>query len=145
MLDRSDRLLLVHWVNDENGVDLWLTPGGGVDPGENPDAALRRELREEAGLVAFEFGPIVWTRRHSFPWSGRTIEQRETFRLVRVPRFDPRPEPAALEVEGVREVRWWTLDEVERSTEEFAPRRLGALVRELLAGGPPAEPLDAGV
>src|SRR5919198_6539791 len=29
----------------------WLTPGGGIDPGETPAETAVRELREETGLV----------------------------------------------------------------------------------------------
>jgi hypothetical protein len=39
-------------------------------------------------------------------------------------------------------VRWWTLDEIEASEEEFAPTRLAGLLRALLADGPPGEPID---
>lgn len=145
VLDPDDRVLLVRWVNEDHGIDLWLTPGGGLDEGEDPGDGLRRELREEAGLEAFETGPTIWTRRHTFPWYGRTIEQRETFVLVRTPRFEPRPDPAALAAEGVRDVRWWTLKEVEASSETFAPRSLAALFRDLLASGPPPSPVDVGV
>jgi 8-oxo-dGTP pyrophosphatase MutT (NUDIX family) len=145
LLDPDDRILLVHWVNRDHDVDVWLTPGGGVDEGESPTEALRRELREEAGLDANVAGPVIWTRRHQFPWYGRTIEQRETFVLVRAPRFEPRPDPAALAVEGVRDVRWWTVDEIESSSETFAPRRLAAFLRDLLRSGPPAEPRDVGI
>ena len=47
--------------------------------------------------------------------------------------------------EDVEEIRWWTLDELEASDEEFAPRRLPQLIRRLLDEGPPAQPFDAGV
>jgi ADP-ribose pyrophosphatase YjhB (NUDIX family) len=79
VLDPADRILLVHWVNRDHDVDVWLTPGGGVGEGETPTEELRRELREEAGFDATVAGPVISTRRHEFPWCGRTIEQRETF------------------------------------------------------------------
>jgi ADP-ribose pyrophosphatase YjhB (NUDIX family) len=145
VLDPDDRVLLVHWINEDNDVDVWLTPGGGLDEGEDVDDGLRRELREEAGLEGFEAGPTIWTRTHTFPWYGRTIEQRETFSLVRAPRFEPLPEAGALEAEGVTEVRWWTLDELEASSGTFAPRRLPELLRDLLGNGEPEEPIDVGV
>jgi 8-oxo-dGTP pyrophosphatase MutT (NUDIX family) len=145
VLDPDDRILLVRWVNEDNGVDTWLTPGGGIEDGEDDAAALRREVREETGLESFEAGPTIWTRRHSFPWYERTVDQRETFALVRVPAFEPRPDPAAIDAEGIRAVRWWTLEELEASDETFAPRGLAALLRELLEHEAPPEPLDAGV
>ena len=42
-------------------------------------------------------------------------------------------------------IRWWTLDELERAEEVFAPRRLPELVRDLVVDGPPASPIDVGV
>jgi 8-oxo-dGTP pyrophosphatase MutT (NUDIX family) len=145
LLDPEDRILLVHWINVDNGVDVWLMPGGGIEDGEDVETALRRELREETGLQSFDAGPTIWMRRHAFPWYGRTIDQHETFVLVRVAAFDPDPDPAEVDVEGGEEVRWWTPAELEASDATFSPRRLAALLRELLASGPPPEPRDAGV
>ncbi|MCU4742076.1 NUDIX hydrolase [Natronoglomus mannanivorans] len=42
----SGELLLVR----HEGVDLWVLPGGGVDPDESFAQAARRELEEEAGV-----------------------------------------------------------------------------------------------
>jgi pSer/pThr/pTyr-binding forkhead associated (FHA) protein len=46
---------------------------------------------------------------------------------------------------GAREEqRWWTIDEIERSEDEFAPRALAAHLRELIAHGSPNAPVDVG-
>jgi hypothetical protein len=48
--------------------------------------------------------------------------------------------------EHVTDFRWWKLDEIEAAHDvEFAPRRLGALLRDLVDRGPPGAPIDAGV
>jgi len=39
--------------------ELWEIPAGKLEVGENPDDAIRRELREEAGLVAGKIEPLA--------------------------------------------------------------------------------------
>jgi hypothetical protein len=56
------------------------------------------------------------------------------------------PAPTAdLPAEQVFELRWWTLAELDSAPETLVPARLAQLVRQLLAGCPPATPIDAGV
>jgi len=43
---QDQRLLLIH----HRKLDKWLPPGGHPEENETPDEALRREIREEAGL-----------------------------------------------------------------------------------------------
>lgn len=53
ILDQEDRLLLAHW--NEGRRAAWTMPGGGLEPGEEPERAARREVREETGYrVALE-------------------------------------------------------------------------------------------
>lgn len=53
IVDEDDRLLLAHWNEGRRGA--WTMPGGGLEPGEEPERAARREVREETGYrVAIE-------------------------------------------------------------------------------------------
>jgi TDG/mug DNA glycosylase family protein len=143
VLDAQDRVLLVKFV-DVVGQVWWATPGGGVSEGESPEETLRRELREEVGLTEFEIGPEIWWRVPVFAWMGRILRAHERIHLVRVEEHEPAPE-IDLEAEGVYEVRWWTLSELEEAKETFVPKRLPRFLRELLEQGPPRRPLDVGI
>jgi TDG/mug DNA glycosylase family protein len=143
VLDEDDRVLLVRF-DDDLGI-WWASPGGGIDPGESERDALARELREEVGLHEFELGPLIWTREQWLVNPARWGGQRERHYLVRTRAFDPVPSftSAELAAEGVDDARWFTVDELE--TVITGPRRLAALVRDLLEHGPPPEPLETGV
>ncbi len=145
VLDPADRVLLVRFEWPDKTV--WAPPGGGVEPGETDEDALLRELAEESGLRDFEIGPPVWTREHWFTGMQGWAGQAERLYLVRTGVFEPAPEwtTEQLRAEGIAEQRWWTLPELETVGAIFAPRRLPALLRDLLEDGPPAEPIDVGV
>ena len=147
VLDPDERIALVRFDYPDRSV--WAAPGGGVEEGEDDAATLSRELREELGLeLADPLGPCVWVRTHVFGMSGGFDGQTERYYVIRVPSFEiaPRFTTEELLAEGVGEARWWTLGELDASTDvRFAPRRLPSLLRELLRDGPGAEPLDVGV
>src|SRR5437762_3165032 len=68
---------------------FWIAPGGGLEPGEAVEEGLKRELREELGLVEYLTGPLVWRRQHTFTWAGKRICQRERYYIIHVDRFEP--------------------------------------------------------
>ena len=149
VLDADDRVLLVRFEFPTDTV--WGLPGGGVEPGEDPIDALRRELVEELGLDDAHPGPEIWRREidirfeHGAPgqvWDG----QRDHVHLVRVPHFEPVPTLSweQLRAERVHELRWWSLDEVTSTDVTFAPRHLAMHLRALLRDGPPPRPIETG-
>ncbi len=92
----------------------------------------------------------MWTRRHVWFWpaQGHIYDTREQFALVRVAdvrNVRPTSHDSLFAGPDAREEhRWWTVEEIERSEDEFAPRSLATHLRELIAGGPPDAPVDVG-
>ncbi len=51
VLDSKDRVILVRQFRKAVGKTLLEIPAGGIDPGEQPIACVRRELQEEIGYL----------------------------------------------------------------------------------------------
>ncbi|HRE01390.1 MAG TPA: NUDIX hydrolase, partial [Ilumatobacteraceae bacterium] len=60
VIDDDRRVLLVQFRLPT--ATVWALPGGGLDPGEDAHAGLRRELREELGLDECSIGAHLWNR-----------------------------------------------------------------------------------
>lgn len=146
MVDPDGRVLL--FCDTDPGLPefrWWVTPGGGIDPGETEAQAAVREVAEETGAVITQeqlIGPIA-RRVVVHGYSDEILEQSECFYLVRV-------DPFVVDVSSFTEEekltmvenRWWTPEELRSSTEWIWPKELTRLIE--LTDQPAAWPLDLG-
>jgi 8-oxo-dGTP diphosphatase len=68
LVDADGRVLLAQRPDGKSMAGLWEFPGGKVDQGETPEAALIRELREELGIdvAASCLAPFTFAS-HAYP------------------------------------------------------------------------------
>lgn len=63
--DADNRVLMVKHQGEDDPAPYWALPGGMVEAGETPHAALIREVAEETGLHITTIGNLCWmTRTH---------------------------------------------------------------------------------
>jgi 8-oxo-dGTP diphosphatase len=70
---RDSRILVCQRRRDDSHALQWEFPGGKVEPGELPQEALVRELREELGVEAV-IGRELFRTRHQYREFGQTLE-----------------------------------------------------------------------
>lgn len=81
--DDHGRVLLAHW--NEGRHAAWTLPGGGLEPGEDPERAARREVREETGYRV-SVGELLGIHSRVIPAKSRINAEAEgplhTLRIV---------------------------------------------------------------
>jgi 8-oxo-dGTP diphosphatase len=117
---KDDQILACQRTRHQSMPLKWEFPGGKIEEGEQPRAALRRELEEELGIEA-TIGNEVARIHHEYP-SGGAVELRF---------FEVHSYQGEVENRIFREIRW--VDRNELPTLDFleADRQL---VRDLAAG-----------
>lgn len=128
------RVLLFQY--DDAGRRWWAAPGGGVEGDETFEQAAAREAAEELAGAHPPLTPL-WEQTVEFTFREQSIRQAEHYFLVRLPRADVDlggPVREAHRREGIVSSRWWSLEEIERTTDRMFPADLARRVRGLQAG-----------
>jgi len=135
LFDRDDRVLLfLTTAPDSSGVARWITPGGGVEPGESHHDAAVRELFEETGLVVESLGAPVWRHDFDVEWDSA---DHDTGHAEFYAHVTDAFEPSSAnwtddERVDVLAHRWWSLAELLSERPRFEPAELIDLVRRQL-------------
>lgn len=133
----SGRFLLMfsHWSPESGLEPRWVSPGGGIEPGEDLAVAAARELLEETGLVVqpADFGVKIAEIEFRQEWKSGDYETgvAHIFKLqVREEFVISKSFWTTEENRDILDVQWWKPDKLIESGEAVGPPGLA----ELLAG-----------
>ncbi len=110
----EERLLLTRLSERTGAPGRWNLPGGGLDPGESPAAAVVREVAEETGQVVDLVRLVDVMSQHWVGPSVRGVEDYHAVRLLHVARCRRPTRPVVHDVGGsTSDARWVALDELD--------------------------------
>lgn len=134
LLDPDDRVLLMRYDDGPPNGKHWTTPGGGAEHGEDYRAAALRELAEETGWTDVVLLDEVLNRAFEMEYAGQMVCQDERMYLARTDlrQREIRGVEAMHAADGIAAWRWWTLAELESTTEDIWPHGLADLIRRRL-------------
>ena len=142
----DDRVLLFrHLLPAPWAQEGWLTPGGAIDPGETPAQAAVRELAEETGHMPPATGIGLAVAVDSGEWqdaSGTTITTTNWYFFARAgtSRIDLSGQDDS-ERRDLLDHRWWSVTDLRATRDLVFPVGLADLLRRLLAGEKPQDPV----
>jgi 8-oxo-dGTP diphosphatase len=125
ILVEQGKVLLTQRKAGTHLAGLWEFPGGKVEAGEDPRAALRRELGEEIGIDA-RIGDIVEVTFHRYEEAEKAV----LLLFFEAAREAGSPEPRAIDVAAAK---WAERDELRDETFPPADVAVLAKVRRLMA------------
>jgi mutator protein MutT len=124
--DASEVIVIVPTRRSADGARVLALPKGHVDPGETPEQAAEREVREETGVTARLVERLGETR-YWYRRDGRTIGKSVLFFL-----FEYLEGDVAEHDEEVEEARWVSLEEGARTLTYTGEREMVELAIDYL-------------
>ena len=135
VLNKNNEIFLFQYQFDyfaENNT-IWITPGGSLEEGESFEDALKREIYEELGVQLTKECPEVYYRNPIYTLkSGEKVQSVEKFFLVTLEEnsfsFDHWTES---EKKRMLAGKWWSVEEIEKSEDEFFSKDVLRILNEL--------------
>lgn len=137
LVNSEGRVFVGRRIDNKEG-DWWQMPQGGVDPGEDLDVAVLRELAEETGVAGncvSLIGRIEEPMRYDLPkelvgklWGGKYRGQEQTWFLARFSGSEADIDLEAHDPPEFCEYRWVAPDELPELIVPFKKRVYRAVV-----------------
>jgi len=110
--DKNETLLLKRTSKTRNEAGFWSKPGGGVEFGEKVEESLKRECKEELGVVIGEIKFLSFTDSIMKADNQHWVSLNYCAKIIN-------GEPKNMEPEKHEEIKWFNLDNLPENINEY--------------------------
>ena len=151
LLNDNNELLLmcvedfdISTPSGEKNKRFWCTIGGGIEAGESIEQTALREIYEETGIAEkdINLGTVVWYGNIELLLKGVLTRLDETFIVAKTKQTNVGLSALTEEEKHiVKKLQWFSLKDIQKSTEVIFPIVLPEYLPDILAENYPEQPL----
>ncbi|NGX49422.1 MAG: hypothetical protein K940chlam5_01020 [Candidatus Anoxychlamydiales bacterium] len=124
---------------------FWFTVGGQIELNETIEETAYREIYEETSIKKDEIdlGPIVWFGEFDLILNGVLTRLKQRFIVAKTKQINAYlKNPTPWEKKVVKELTWFSIDEIKNSKEIIYPALLSKYLPDIISGNYPNEPIE---